>query len=147
MKIDLRWKVPTKNQMWLRWKKVVNDGSGKITLKDAEFFGPVLEDCEKMEQSGFIRLDLTKHFILIIPKPYIIELKWSKIVSQDTEKIVFEEIVLEDGDIGLLNKLKTRDLLLLDCTGHTTEEEARGKYRAAYNAMLYNESLTPYDFS
>jgi hypothetical protein len=146
MKIDLRWKIPQKNQLWLRWKSVTKEGDGTIKLIGAEFFGPVLQDCVAIEPAGSIRLDLTKHLIIITPQPYLINVKWDALVSQDSEKAVFKELVLEDSALGLLNRLTARDLILIDCTGHTTEQEAKGRFMAAFSAMIYKETMEPYDF-
>lgn len=147
VKIDLRWKVPQKNQLWLKWKSIEKLPNGTLKLKNPEFFGPVLQDCIAIDQKGTIRLDLTKHLIVITPSPYLINLSWENLISQDTERATFDYMLLEDGALGLLNRLQNRDLILVDCTGHTTEEEAKGRYKTAFNAMVYRESMEPYDFS
>lgn len=145
-KIDLRWKVPKNNQLWLKWKSLITLPDGTIKLKGAEFYGAVLQDCEPLEVSGTINLDLTKHLIVLTPVPYIVEIKWNKLLSQDTQKATFDVITIKDSRLGMLNKLTNRDLILIDCTGHTTEEEAKGRYKSAFQAMIYKETLEPYAF-
>lgn len=147
MKVDLRWKVPNSNQLWVRWKKIEKTGNGIIKLKNPEFFGSVFSDCVPLDESGSIFIDLTKHFIVLIPKPYTIKMTWNKKISQDNQKCVFDEITLEDTELGHLSKLSDKDLILLDATDHTTEQEARGYYKVAFDGMLYKETLEPYDFS
>lgn len=148
VKIDLRWKVPKNNQLWLKWESIERLGNGILKLKNAEFYGPVLLDCEPIEKAGFINIDLTKHFLVIIPSPYIVKLTWTDVISQDTSSIKFSEMIIEDKTLGQLdNKLTNRDSLLLDATGHTTEEESKGRYKASFEGMLYNDNQEPYDFS
>lgn len=144
---NLKWKISKSNQLWVRWKDVDKPGNGIVKLKSAEFFGPVLSDCENIEESGFINIDLTRHLLLITPSPYIIKLSWNKLTYQDTSVAKLEEILLHDGNLGFLSKLKKNDLILLDCTDHTTENESRGFYKAAFEGMIYNEDLEPYTFS
>lgn len=147
VKIDLRWKVPKKNQLWLKWGSVSREGNGIIKLKDAEFFGPVLSDCEPIEHKGFINIDLTKHFVLLIPAPYIVKLSWDSLVCQDHTSAKFLEMVIEDKTLGHLdNKLSSKDFILLDATGHTTEDESKGKYKYSFEGMVYNSSMEPYNF-
>ena len=146
MAIDLQLTAPESNQMWIKWKKVEREGSGVVKLKKAEFYGPVLSDCDPIEDSGFIRLDLTKHFIILIPRPYIVELKWDKLLSQTRSSVKFEEIILTDTEMGHLPKLTDKDRILLDCSDHTTEKMSEGVYKFAFEAMLYKETLEPYDF-
>lgn len=147
MSIDLRWKVPNTSQLWLKWDRAICKGEGTVELKNAEFFGPVLNDCLKLENSGFLNLDLTKHFILIIPAPYIVRFSWDGVISQDQTSIKLAAARFEDLSLGHLNKLKKSDLILLDCSGHTTEDESRGHYKAVFEAMVYDETKNPYDFS
>lgn len=148
VKIDLRWKVPAKNQLWLKWDSAIKEGDGTVKLKNAEFYGPVLSDCAPIEPAGHINIDLTKHLVLLIPSPYIVKLSWSSLLSQDSISAKFSEMLLEDKTLGhLSNKLTDRDCILLDATGHTTEEEAKGKYKTSFDGMIYNENKDPYDFS
>jgi len=148
MKIDLRWKVPKSNQLWLKWDKVEKQGNGLVNLINPVFYGDVLSDCDPIEKSGFINIDLTKHFIIQIPGPYIIKLSWDNLTSQDGSKATFDKMTIEDSLLGQLdNKLSDRDLLLLDATGHRTEEEAKGRYKHSFQGMLYNDAMEAYDFS
>lgn len=148
MKVDLRWKIQKSNQLWLKWKGLVKEGDGKVRLIEPEFYGPVLTDCAPIDSSGFINIDLTRHLIVLIPRPYIVRLSWDSLISQDTEKARFKEMVLEDTDLGhLANKLTPKDCILLDSTGHTTEEEARGRSKLSFEGMVYNSDMSPYDFS
>lgn len=147
MKIDLRWAVKKTNQLWIKWQSVEKVGNGLVKLKNAKFFGPVMVDCVKIEESGSIFIDLTKHFIVMIPTPYIVKLTWNKLLSQDSQEAVFDEILVEDKSLGHLNKLKDTDLILMDCSGHTTEEEAKGNYKTTYQAMVYKETMESYNFS
>jgi len=146
-KIDLRWRVPEKNQLWLKWKTLTKQPDGTVKLKGAEFYGPVLQDCVAIEKSGFIRLDLTKHLIVITPSPYIVEVSWDNLISQSSDKAVFNEMIIKDSSLGMLNRLSKRDLILIDCTSHTTEEEARGRHKMAFHAMIYKETMEPYAFT
>lgn len=147
MAVDLRWKVPKTNQLWLKWKSIVHKGNGTIELKFPEFYGPVLSDCIPIEESGYILLDLTKHFIVLIPEPYEIRLNWNKKLSQDNQKATFDKIILEDGKLGLLSLLKNNDEILIDCSNHTTEKWDKGQYKLNFPAMAYNEFKEPYDLS
>lgn len=145
--MSTKLKVDKYNQLWLKWSKVSHKGNGIVVLKNPEFFGPVLADCAAMDPQGHILLDLTCHFLVIIPKPYIIKLSWDKVLSQDTTSIKFDKITLEDTELGHLSKLTDKDFILLDCKGHTVEEESKGNYKMSYSAILYNSSMVPYDFS
>lgn len=144
---DLRHIIRKSNQMWLKWTSVVRDASGVLHLKGAEFYGPVLLDCDPMEPKGHIILDLTLHYIIIIPKPYLVKVSWDSVIYQSRDLIKFKELLVEDNEIGHLNRLSDRDQILLNCTSHTTESEARGIRKMAFQAMVYNELLSPYDFS
>ena len=146
MTVDLQLITPKSSQLWVKWKKIVKDGSGVIKLKNAQFYGPVLNDCEPMDQVGFIRLDLTKHFLILIPKPYIVELKWDKVKSQDSSTVKFDELTLVDTELGHLSKLTDKDLILLNCTDHTSEKMSEGVYKFSFEAMLYKETMDPYEF-
>jgi hypothetical protein len=143
----LNLKVDKINQMWIKWSKVTHKGDGTAILHKPEFFGPVLADCSPLEATGHILLDLTCHFLVIIPKPYTVKLSWDKLLSQDTTSVKFNKITLEDAELGHLSKLTDRDFILLDCKGHTVEEESRGNYKMSYRAILYNSNMIPYDFS
>jgi hypothetical protein len=147
MKIDLRWSVKKANQLWIKWDSIELTGDGLVRLKNAKFFGPVMSDCAKIQESGSIYIDLTKHFIVLIPTPYIVKLTWIGVKSQDSKEAIFGELIVEDKSLGHLNKLKNTDLILLDCSGHTVEEESRGNYKSTYQAMVYKESMDSYDFS
>ena len=145
--VDLRWKVPEKNQLWAKWDKVNKIGDGKVELLNVEFYGPVTQDYLPLEQSGSIRLDFTNHFVLLIPSFYIVDLSWESVKSQEMGSIKFQKIILDDQNVGLLNKIKSNDLLLVDCTGHTDNERAEGNYKMVYETMLYKEGKEPYDFT
>lgn len=145
MALNLR--VDKHNQMWVRWSKVSHKGDGTVILKDPEFFGPVLSDCEPLDKKGHIFLDLTSHLLILIPKPYTVKLAWDKLISQDSSIIKFNKITLEDTELGHLSKLKDKDYILIDCAGHTVEEEKKGNYKMTYRAILHNSDMTPYDFS
>ena len=142
----LKNKILHMSSLWLKWKKIINTGSGLVELSDIELTGPVLSDCLKLEINGYLLLDLTLHFIIIIPEPYIVKLEWEGLVSQTENEVKIKKIILHDGKLGLLNKLKKKDKILIDCAGHHTDDENRGKYRTTYTSILFNEFGEPYDF-
>lgn len=141
---DLRWNVPVKARLWLKWSRLQYNGS-IIKLINPIFYGPVLADCLKLENSGYIYLDLTKHFITLIPQPYIVKYAWNGINKQTTEEVKFKEAYLEDN-LGHLTKLSNNDSILLDCTKHTTEDESNGVFLSSFQALVYKENSEPYEF-
>ena len=147
MSIDLSKKVSSFNQLWLRWERVVHHGNGIITLVNPIFFGPVLDDCDPMEPSGHIQLDLTNHYLLIIPRPYYVKLEWEGFISQDKKEIKFKKITLHDSDLGKLSLLKDGNKILLDCTDQTSEARQEGRFKVAFDAMVFNSLGQPYDFT
>lgn len=147
MSIDLRWIVPKNNQLWLKWSKINHIGNGIIDLKKPRLYGPVLSDCLPLEESGKILLDLTKHFIILIPEPYEVTLEWNKKLSQSTTEIKFDTMKLIDTKLGLLNILKNKDLILIDCTDHTTERISKGFYKFSFNSMIYQDGKEPYNLT
>ena len=146
MTIDLRWKIPLCNQLWLKWEKIKKDNNNVITLINPYFTGEVLADCSPIEKAGFINLDLTKHYIILINQPYLVKISWKELLSQSKDKAIFKSMIIDDP-LGLLNKLSNSDTILLDCTGHTEEAEAKGSYLQYFSAMVYKETMEPYDFS
>jgi hypothetical protein len=145
--MDLKWRVREASQLWLKWKDVSHLGDGKIELKSPSFYGPVLSDCLPLDERGQIPLDLTKHFIVLIPQPYIITLMWDKKLSQTTTEVKFNKITILDSNLGLLSILKARDEILIDCSDHTTENIQKKKYKVNFSAMVYNEFKQPYDLT
>jgi len=147
MSLNLDLTVLEKNKLWLRWARVEKPGDGTVILHKAEFYGPVTKDYVKLPESDFIKLDFTNHFLLKIADYYTVELAWDKIVSQEEGLVKFNKLTLKDENVGLLNKIKPTDKLLVDCSDHTTEQRQSGYYKMAYPAMLYNEQNEIYDFS
>ncbi len=144
--VNLKNIVNKSSQLWLKWGKVTPLENNSVKLHDVVMYGEVLNDCSKIDKAGFIYLDFTMHYIVLLTKPYIVKLTWDSLLTQDTEAVNIESIIIEDQEFGFMNQLKNTDRILLDCSGHTTEEEERGHYLAAYRAMLYNEYLEPYEF-
>jgi len=147
MAIDLRWKVPETNKLWVSWKRVNRLGDGKVELIDVEFTGPVTQDYAQLEQTGSIRLDFTNHFIVRVDEFYIVELSWASVKTQELGSIKFDNVLLHDENVGLLDKIKDNDKLLIDCTNQTEEERQAGNYLMVYPSMLYDSLNAPYDFS
>lgn len=145
--MDLKYTVPETNQLWIKWKSINKIGNGRVDLQDAEFYGPVTQDYLPLEDTGTLRLDLTHHFLFRIDEYYIVEISWESVKTQEQGSIKFDKITINDENVGLLDKIKEKDLLLIDCSGHTEEERAAGNYKMVYEAMLYNETGAPYDFS
>lgn len=145
--MDLRYKVIEKNKLWLRWSNVSKVGDGRIELLSAEMFGPVTQDYLPLEQKAELKLDFTNHFLLLVPSFYIVELSWESIRSQEVGSIKFDKIILHDQNVGLMDKIKSDDLLLIDCTGHTEEDISAGNYKLVFDTMLYKEGKEPYDFT
>lgn len=146
MKIS-KWNIPKTNQLWISWKAVRAESDGSVLLLESEFSGPVLSDSEKIEETGHIFLDFTSHFVVLIQEPYILKLSWNKCLTQDTQRAKFDYLKIEKDPLGWFSKLKNISKILLDCTGHTTEDRARGLIKPAFTAILYKEDNTPYDFS
>ena len=144
---DLTKKISVKNHLWLRWQSLSHEGNGLIRLKSPECYGPVLKDCEPIEKTGMIRLDLTPHFFLILPKPYFVELKWEKMISQDESVVKFEEMTLQDQDLGKLSLLKKDDKIFINCTDQTSEAMEQGKFKTAFEIMVMNSLDEPYDLT
>lgn len=138
-------KISDLTKLWVEWGKIVNIGNGIVDLEKIKFSGPVLLDCMKFENQGHIFLDLTKHFVVVIPRPYIIKMEWDGVISQDTKQVKIKSMKLYDGDLGFLNKLKLKDKLLIDCSGHHSDDEAAGKYRLTFESLLYNQYGFPYN--
>jgi hypothetical protein len=138
--------IPYSARLWLSWNKIHHAGSGKVELKELKLTGPVLQDCLALEVSGNILLDLTKHFLVLIPKPYIIKFEWNNITFQDLKEVKIDTGFLLDGDLGLLNNLKNDDKILIDCSGHHTNDEAKGRYKISFSAILCNKTEEPYNF-
>jgi len=135
------------NQLWLRWSKIEHLGDGKIKVKNPEFYGPVMSDCVEMEDTGSIRLDLTNHFLLILPKPYIVRLEWTGKISQNEKKAVFTEAILHDTDLGNLNLLRNKYQILIDCENHTTESRAKGNLKTSFTSTVYDHNGQPCDIT
>ena len=147
MVADLTKKVSVKNHLWLEWKSLEHLGDGKIQLNSPHFYGPVLQDCEPLDATGMIRLDLTPHFMLILPKPYFVELSWSKLLSQDSQKVTFDVMTIQDQELGKLSILKNKDKLFINCTDQTTEAQEKGVFKAAFEIMAFNSLGEPYDLT
>lgn len=139
-------KVPLHTRLWIEWKKVSKSGSGIVELKDIVFYGPIFSDCEKLDDKGFIYLDLTKHFLVLLPKPYFIKFEWEGVEVQDSNGAKLKKAYFLDDDLGLLNKITHKDKLLLDCSGHHSNDVKNGIYKPAFDAILYNEYNEPYKF-
>lgn len=137
--------VINKNQLWISWEKLNHLGNGNIELNNITLSGPVLLDCSPMEKSGFLYFDLTEHFTVIIPEPYIIKFSWSDLLNQSTDKINIKRANIEDRNLGFLKLLTNKDKILLDCKDHHTDAEARGVYKASFRAMVYNSDGIPYN--
>jgi hypothetical protein len=144
---DLSKKVSKKNHLWLKWKSLSHEGNGRIILKKPYFYGPVLEDCEPLETSGKMKLDLTPHFLLILPKPYFVELSWDKLLNQNTSKAEFNQMELHDQGLGKLSLLKNSDKIFIDCTDQSTEAQERGVFKMAFEIVVFNEFDEPYDLT
>lgn len=147
MKQDFKKILNTKNKLWLSWKKIIHEGNGNISLVEPKFTGPVLADCEPIEESGTIKLDLTHQYMLHIPRPYLIELTWFNKVHQDRQEALFKAGKLKDGSLGKLSLLQNRDSIMLDCTNHRTEDEKRGIILFNFYAIAFNSNKEPYNFN
>ena len=147
MVVDLSKKVRRFNQLWIKWDNLIHQGNGKISLNDVTFFGPVMSDCDPIEESGEIQLDLTKHYLLLIPKPYYVKMSWDSKISQNDREARFSKITLHDSELGHLKLLKDDDQLLLDCTDQTTEARQKGKLKVAFDTMVYDCSGQPYSLT
>lgn len=134
------------DKLWLKWEKANHLGNGIIKLINPSFYGPVLEDCLELEEKGQIVLDLTEHFLIMIPTPYTILLKWDKKIKQDSSSVEFKEMILEDKSLGLLKILKDNDQILLNCSEHTQKNWNKGKYKTSFQSMVYKEDKTMYEF-
>jgi hypothetical protein len=145
MTIDLKWQVPKSNQLWVKWKSVQHLGDGTIKLLKPILYGPVLSDCLPIDEAGELVLDLTKHFIVLIPQPYEVKLSWTTKLTQTTAEASFSEMLLSDNTLGLLKLLKNKDQLLIDCTDHTTEKVTGGHFKLTFGAMLYDSNGSPYN--
>jgi hypothetical protein len=147
MSTRLADKVPTQSRLWLKWDKAVHLGNGEVRLDNPVFYGPVLADCEPIEEAGEIKLDLTSHYLILILDPYMITLRWEGKVSQTTLEVKFKTMFLKDGAFGKLSLLQDDDQILMDCTGQTTEARAQNQFKMAYDAIVFNSLKQPYDFS
>lgn len=147
MIIDLNKKILNKNKLWVKWKTVDRIGDGRIQLNNVEMYGPVTQDYIPLEPKGELRLDFTNHFILRLDNYYIVSLTWESVKSQEQGSIKFKKVTLEDKNVGLLDKIKNSDLLLIDCGDHTELKRNTGQFKMVYPSMLFNELQQPYDFS
>ncbi|RKZ96613.1 MAG: hypothetical protein DRQ40_00445 [Gammaproteobacteria bacterium] len=147
MILDLTKKVSIKNHLWLSWDKVKHLGDGTIALIKPRFTGPVLQDCEAMEVSGRINLDLTHHFVLLLPKPYVVVLSWDKLLKQDCTEVTFDKMIIKDTGLGKLSLLTNNDRIFLNCQDQTTEAQAKGTFKLAFEIMVFNNLNQPYDLS
>jgi hypothetical protein len=147
MKKNLNNIVNTPNKLWLNWKKINHTGDGSINLIGPRFFGNVLMDCEALYENGSIKLDMTHQYMLHISMPYLIQLTWEGKYKQDKEEVLFKSMIIKDGNLGKLSILKDNDLLLLDCTDHTTEAEKRGLTLFNFYAVAFNSDRIPYSFN
>lgn len=144
---DYSKKVSTLNKLWLKWQSLSHEGDGLIRLKSPEFYGPVFDDCEPIEESGKIILDLTHHFLIHLPKPYQLELKWDRLLNQDKTGARFNEMTIQDHDLGKLSLLKNGDQIFIDCTDQTTDAQEDGLFKTAFPSMIFNSYDEPYDLS
>lgn len=147
MVADLTKKVSTKNHLWLSWNKVIHKGNGVIELMAPRFSGPVLSDCEPLEASGKINLDLTHHFLLQLPSPYMVELSWNSLLSQDTSEAKFDIMTIKDTKLGKLSLLTDRDRIFINCKDQTTEAQMSGTFKIAFEIMVFNNMNQPYDLT
>lgn len=138
--------IPENTRLWVEWQKIAKKGSGIVELHKIRMHGPIFNDCEKMEENGFIFIDLTKHFLIILPKPYFVKMEWEGLYHQDSSGANVKKIFLKDDDLGLLNKISNKDKLLLDCSGHHTRDVEVGYYKPAFDAILFNQYNEPYKF-
>src|SRR5574343_642304 len=119
MSADNIKKIQQKDRLFLHWGAVVNEGSGKIKLVKPFFEGPVLTDCEPVDESGELLLDFTDQCLILLVKPYEIKISWNKKIYQDNSIVKFDEIILEDLSFGHLTRLiGVSDCILIDCGGH-----------------------------
>jgi hypothetical protein len=144
---DLTKNIKLFNRLWLKWDKINHLGDGTIELTNPTFYGPVLSDCLPMEETGGINLDLTSHFLVIIPKPYIVRLTWEDKISQDNNSAKFKKAILLDQSLGNLKLLKKDNKVLIDCEDHTTEARARGKLKPSFNAIVFDSNDQIYDIT
>ena len=143
----LKNSIQLSNQLWVSWESVLHRGNGLIELRNPHFSGPVLMDCVNIEEMGEIILDLTTHYIILIPKPYLVTLKWEGKQSQDSLEAKFKKMYIHDNELGHLKILKNKDHLLLDCTNHTTEATAKKNVKYAFSTVVYDENKQPYDLT
>lgn len=136
--------IPSKKyQLWLKWKNI-NKSSNLIELINPFFDGPVCTDCEELPKDGKIILDFTNQFLIKLPKPYIVELKWYNKKSQSTEKIEFEKITMKDSVLNVLGALKNTDKILIDCKGHHSDDIEKGNFKVNYMSYIFNEAGEQY---
>lgn len=144
---DLKKQVRLFNQLWLSWDNINHLGDGTISLINARFSGPVLSDCLEIPEKGNMFLDFTNHYLIIIPKPYIVEIKWDNKISQDNTEAIFKTMTVVDNELGNLKLLKNMDKILIDCTDHSTEAQSRGKFKTSFISMVYDSNNLPYDLT
>lgn len=143
---NLLHSISYSSRLWVSWDKIHNSGSGTVELKNLKFTGPVLQDCMKLEETGSLLLDLTKHFLVLIPKPYIIKFNWTGLISQSTTEVKIQNGILQDEALGLLNNIKNTDKLLIDCSGHHTNDIKNGRHKLSFTSILCNKLEEPYNF-
>lgn len=141
--------ISEKNKLWLKWKKTFRVGDGRIELSNAELYGPVTHDYVKVPDDDFINLDFTNHFLIRpdLDNYYVVKLSWDKVGSQEVGSIKFDKLVLEDVNVGLMDKLQDSDLLLIDCKDQTDVRRQAGYYKMNYDAYLCNSSGEAYEFT
>lgn len=143
---DIKWHINEAAKMWIKWTAAEHQGNGLIKLKGCTFYGPVLSDLVKIEDNETMSLDFTHHFIVLVPKPYLVKFRWDRVVEQNPSKAMIEGAELLDQELGCLKIAKDSDRMLVDFTGHRLEDQQRGFIKPHFEAMLYNAQNMPYSF-
>lgn len=148
MSINSFKKIQEKHKLYLKWGAITNEGSGKIVLIRPTFVGPVLKDCEPIEESGELLLDFTDQCLVLLVKPYEVKISWKKKLYQDQDIIKFDEVMIEDTSFGHVTRLLTvRNSIVIDCSGHHTDDIQKGRYVRLFKSFLLKESGEPYSFA
>jgi hypothetical protein len=138
----MEFNIMDRYRLELHWKKVRYDVDQTAILEGCYFNGPVLKDILQLNQKDFINLDFTNQYIIFANIYYIARLSWEG-VQHTTDKIILNNVILENKNLNVVPKLNANDYIVIDTRGH---EDEKHLYNLVYPACLMHKDAEFYNF-
>ena len=132
-----------KYRLELHWAKAVYNEKGVCYLIDAYFSGPTLADAEKVQDDDYIMLDFYTQYLILVRNVYVGKLSWKEVTYSNKTIKLSDAKITHDTELNRVPKLKDKDYLVIDTSGHERELHT---LNLLYKTYVVNEYGELYNF-